>query len=59
MKEWLLQRLSEPSTIQGMILLWTAAGITIHPEKTNDILTAGLAILGAAKILTVENTKPL
>jgi hypothetical protein len=51
---YILQRLQESSTWQGLVLVWTAIGITLHHEATQEILGAGLALVGAIKILTEE-----
>lgn len=52
MKDYLKDRLQEPSTWRGFILVATAAGATISPEWQNAIITLGLALAGANGIVT-------
>jgi len=47
---YLRERAVESSTWVGLTLLWTAAGITLHPELTSEIVAAGLAIAGFIKM---------
>ena len=46
MKAYVLERLKEPSTWRGIILLLTAVGIPIAPGLSDMIISAGLAIAG-------------
>ncbi|MFO0906759.1 MAG: hypothetical protein U0835_00055 [Isosphaeraceae bacterium] len=52
--DWLLARLSEPSSWRGLIALATAGGITIAPEEQNAIIAAGMAVIGLINILRRE-----
>lgn len=54
MKEYLLERLKEPSTWRGIILLLTAAGVPIAPAMAESIITVGLAIAGLIGVVTPD-----
>lgn len=44
--DWIKARLKEPTTWAGMVSLLTLAGVTLSPEQTNAIVTAGVALGG-------------
>jgi len=44
--EYLLNRLKEPSTWRGIVSLAMAAGIGIHPEMMEQIIAAGVTVVG-------------
>ena len=46
MKQYIIDRLNESSTWRGIIMVLTACGLTIAPEKAEAIITVGLAIAG-------------
>jgi len=46
MKQYILERLKEPSTWRGIVMLLTAAGIPIAPQFQDLIISAGLALAG-------------
>jgi hypothetical protein len=46
----LLERLSENSTWRGIILLVTAAGVTLSPEHQAAIIALGMAIIGVINV---------
>ena len=46
-----LDRLSENSTWRGMILVATALGLKLDPELQNQILAAGLGLVGLINVL--------
>ena len=46
MKQYILERLKEPSTWRGIVMLLTAAGIPIAPQFQDVIISAGLALAG-------------
>lgn len=48
---WTLQRLSEPSTWQGFVILLTATGVNIHPTLAAQIMTTGASIFGLINIV--------
>lgn len=43
---YIIDRLKEASTWRGIIGLLTAAGITFSPEMIEQIVAAGLAVMG-------------
>lgn len=47
----LLERLSENSTWRGLILVATALGLKIEPALQEQILVAGLGLIGVINIL--------
>lgn len=47
MLKYVVNRLKEPSTWRGVVLILTAAGITLSPEQATAVVTVGLAIAGA------------
>ena len=47
----LLERLSENSTWRGLILVATALGVKLDPELQNQILVAGLGLVGFINVL--------
>jgi hypothetical protein len=46
-----LQRLSENSTWRGIILVATALGLKLDPELQNQILVAGLGLVGVINVI--------
>ncbi len=46
-----LERLSENSTWRGLILVATALGLKLDPELQNQILAAGLGVIGIINVL--------
>lgn len=54
MKEYALERLKEPSTWRGIILLLTAAGVPIAPAMSEAIICVGLALAGGVGIVTPD-----
>lgn len=46
MRQYILDRLSEPSTWRGLTLLATALGVQIAPEMQEAIIAAGIAVAG-------------
>ena len=51
---YLLERLYEPSTWRGIILVLTAAGVHISPELEKSIVSVGLSVVGLIGILTKD-----
>jgi hypothetical protein len=48
---YILARLSENSTWRGILLVATAAGLKLEPELQNQILAAGLGLVGLINVL--------
>lgn len=47
MKQYILERLKEPSTWRGLVLIATALGAKISPDQAEAIVVAGLFLVGA------------
>ena len=46
MKAYILERMKEPSTWRGLILLLTAVGVPVAPALADSIISVGLAVAG-------------
>lgn len=46
MKAYILERLKEPSTWRGIVLLLTAAGVPMAPGVADLVIAVGLAVAG-------------
>ena len=51
---YMRDRLLEPSTWRGLILVATAAGATISPQWTDAIITLGIALAGGIGVATSD-----
>jgi hypothetical protein len=49
--EYALNQLSQNSTWRGLILVATALGVKLDPELQNQILAAGLGLVGVINVL--------
>ncbi|MCI0441187.1 MAG: hypothetical protein L0177_18955 [Chloroflexi bacterium] len=47
--KYLLTRLSEASTWQGIVALLTVAGVSLSPEQGQQVIATGLAVIGLIK----------
>jgi len=54
MKTWIVNRLKEPSTWRGLVWLLTVAGITLTPEQTTIVVTAGMTLAGLLGVFLPE-----
>lgn len=54
MKTYLLERLREPSTWRGLILIAAAAGVPVAPELAEAIVAAGMGLAGLVGVLTAD-----
>jgi hypothetical protein len=52
--DWLIERLKEPTTWRGIVLLLTSAGMTVSPEMAAGIVSLGLAVAGFIGVITKE-----
>jgi hypothetical protein len=50
--KYLLERLQEPSTWRGMILVLTSLGIGIAPDLITPIIAAGTGLAGIVGVFT-------
>lgn len=48
---YILDRLSENSTWRGLILIATALGAHLDPDLQNQIVAAGLSLVGVINVL--------
>ncbi|MEI8032793.1 MAG: hypothetical protein WCH05_05575 [Chlorobiaceae bacterium] len=44
--DWILARLMEPSTWQGIAAILTAAGVQIAPDLQQHIIATGVTVVG-------------
>lgn len=51
---YLLERLTEPSTWRGMILVATSLGIGVAPDLITPIIAAGTGIAGIVGVVTKD-----
>lgn len=54
---YVVNRLREPSSWRGILLLLTVAGIKLSPEQGEAILTGGLAIVGLVGAFLPDRVK--
>ena len=54
---FLLDRLQEPSTWRGLIMLVTGFGITLSPETTAHIVAAGTAMAGLVGVFSPDDRR--
>lgn len=52
MKAYFLERMKEPSTWRGLVLLLTAAGVPMAPGMADAIIAAGLGLAGLIGAVT-------
>lgn len=50
--KYIVDRLKEPSTWRGIIMLLTALGLSIEPELATAIVTAGVSAVGLVGVVT-------
>ena len=46
MKTYLIDRLKEPSTWRGLVMIATACGAVLSPDQREAIVTGGLLVVG-------------
>lgn len=54
MKAYILERMKEPSTWRGLILLLTAVGVPVAPALADSIISVGLAVAGLIGAVTPD-----
>ena len=54
MKTYLLERMREPSTWRGIIMLLTAIGVPVAPALADAIISVGLAVAGLIGVATPD-----
>ena len=53
-REYVIERLKEPSTWRGIILILAAAGVPIAPAMAEQIIAAGMAAAGLVAVATSD-----
>lgn len=56
--EFIVTRLSEPSTWRGVIWIATAFGLALDPSQKEAIISAGMALAGLVGVFTKDKAKP-
>lgn len=56
-KQYFVDRLAEPSTWRGLVLVVTAFGVKMNPEQIEAIVFVGLFIAGMLGAVT-KDSKP-
>lgn len=51
---WIINRLKEPSSWRGLIVLAGILGYSMSPELQEQIIVAGTALLGLVEVLRKE-----
>jgi hypothetical protein len=54
----MIEKLTEPSTIRGIIALLGAFGLTVQPEYHDHIIAAVLALIGIVNVWRKESKIP-
>lgn len=54
MKAYMIERMKEPSTWRGVILLLTAIGVPVAPAMADAIVSVGLAVAGLIGVATPD-----
>lgn len=54
MQSYFLERVKEPSTWRGIILVLTAIGVPIAPAMAEAIISVGLAVAGLVGVATPD-----
>lgn len=52
--DYIIARLKERSTWQGIIILLGVAGVKISPELTQNIVTSGLTLIATIEVFRKE-----
>jgi len=54
---YFLNRLKEPSTWRGLVLVATAFGMVLDPMQSYAIVSLGLALAGGTAVITPDKLK--
>ena len=54
MKAYMIERMKEPSTWRGIVLLLTAIGVPVAPAMAEAIVSVGLAVAGLIGVATPD-----
>ena len=55
---YLLERLKEPSSWRGIVMLAIGLGVGISPGQIETIVSVGTAVVGAIGVLAKDQKKP-
>lgn len=55
--QYFVDRLKEPSTWRGIIMVATAYGAVLSPPQATAIITLGLALAGGQAMVTPDSKK--
>ena len=53
--DWVIARLQEPSTWNGITAILTIVGVSLLPEQSTAIIKAGVAVFGAVAVIKKES----
>ncbi|WP_198013930.1 hypothetical protein [Desulforegula conservatrix] len=51
-KQYIIDRLKEPSTWRGLVLIATALGAKITPDQSEAVIMVGISIAGLIGVVT-------
>lgn len=54
--DWIITRLSEPSTWKGLFAILAAGGITLAPDYQNAIIGIGLSLVGLYNVIKKDKS---
>lgn len=54
---YILARLKEGSTLRGILMLLTAAGVALKPEVSDAIVSVGIALAGLAGVVLPDQAE--
>jgi hypothetical protein len=52
--KYILERLQEPSTWRGLIMIVTSLGVAINPAMVGPLVAAGTGVAGLVGVLTAD-----
>lgn len=55
MRDYMLNRLREPSTWRGFIMLLTALGVALDAVQTEAVIALGMALVGAVGVFLPDS----
>lgn len=55
MKDYMLNRMREPSTWRGFIMLLTALGVALDAAQTEAVVALGMALVGVVGVFLPDS----
>lgn len=55
MRDYMLNRMREPSTWRGFIMLLTALGVALDAVQTEAVIALGMALVGAVGVFLPDS----